>query len=785
MLRHNLLLIYRNFRRFKSTFFINLIGLSTGLACALLIFLWVKDELSVDRFHEKDAQLFQVMENLKSVGKINTTESTPGLLAESLLEEMPEVEYASPASWVDEYRISINDKSIKTTGQYVGKDYFNIFSYDLIYGDKDQVLTDKNAIAISESLATRLFSTKEDLIGKVIAFEKEKQFMITGVFKDVPDNSSTKFDFLLSYEEYKDTSPWVLDWRNNAHATYLILKRDTDIKEFNQKIADFVVRKGGEEHVTLFTKPYSDHYLYGKYENGIQAGGRVEYVKIFSVIALFILIIACINFMNLSTAKASQRIKEVAIKKVVGADRKTLIMQYMGESMLMGFLSLFVAVMIVQLFSPEFNEITGKQLELSFDKNLILSFLGITLFTGFIAGSYPALYLSGFGPVTILKGKLASSGSELLVRKGLVVFQFAVSLILIVSILVIYRQIQFVQTQHLGYDKDNILYFEMEGKVELNPETFLTEVKNISGIVNASSIGHSLVDGGYRSSTSTLQWEGKIPEDILETEYVRVNYEMIETLGIVIKEGRSYSPDFGSEDTKIIFNEAAIETMNMKDPIGKTVNVLGNDRQIIGVTKNFHFQSLYEEVKPLFFILRPEQTWIVMAKIAAGKGREAIKELGELYQSYNLGYPLEYKFMDEAYQDQYVAEQRISVLSRYFAGLAILISCLGLLGLAAFMAEKRTKEIGIRKTLGASEAGIVRLLSGEFFQLVLIAIVVALPLSFYFAKNWLNGFAYKIDLEWWYFIGAGLMTMLIALLTVSFQSVKAALMNPVESLRSE
>lgn len=785
MFRHNLLLIYRSFKKYQSTFFINLTGLATGLACALLIFLWVRDELKMDKFHEKDTQLYQVMENYQVVGEILTTESTPGLLAEALSDEMPEVEYASPASWVSEYRISIDDKNIKANGQYVGKDYFNIFSYELISGNKDQVLADKSAIAISESLATRLFNTTEDLIGKAITFENEKQFQVTGVFSDVPDQSSTKFDFLLSYEEYKDTSPWVLDWKNNAHTTYLILKKGTDIKDFNHKIAEFVVRKGGEEHVKLFAKPYSDNYLYGKYDNGIQAGGRIEYVKIFSIIALFILLIACINFMNLSTAKASQRIKEVGIKKVVGADRRMLILQYMSESMLMSFLSLFIAVLLVQLFLSEFNGITGKQLTLGFDRNLVLSFLGITLLTGFIAGSYPALYLSGFGPATILKGNFTSSGSELWARKGLVVFQFAVSLILIVSILVIFRQIEFVRTQHLGYDKDNVLYFEMEGNVESNPETFLSEVKKIPGIVNASSIGHSLVDGGYRNSTSTLQWEGKNPEDILETENVWVNYGMIETLGIEIKEGRSYSPDFGSEQNKIIFNEAGIDAMGMTDPIGKVINVRGRDMQIIGVAKDFHFQSLHKEVKPLYFILRPEETYVVMAKIAAGREREAIEKLEGFYQTYNPGYPFEYNFMDEAYQAQYVAEQRVSVLSSYFAGLAILISCLGLFGLAAFTAERRTKEIGIRKVLGASEWKIMGLLSGDFAKMVLVAIVAGLPLSYYLTKNWLDEFAYKIDLRWWYFVGAGALTMLIALLTVSFQSVKAALMNPVKSLKSE
>lgn len=785
MFRHNFMLTFRNFKRYKSSFLINLIGLSTGLACALLIYLWVHDELSIDKFHESDAQLYQVMENQQYADEITTTEATPGLLAEALAEEMPEVAYAAAASWTDLYTLSVDDKNIEANGLYVGKDYFNIFTYPLIQGNENQVLNDKNAIVISEELAISLFNTTKNIIGKAIEFQHERQFLISGIFKNVPSNSSSQFDFVLSFEAFKDDSPWVLDWENNGTLTYLTLKENTDIDHFNRKIVDFAKNHGGEQHVSLVAQSYSDNYLYGQYEDGKQTGGRITYVRLFSIIAVFILIIACINFMNLSTARASRRLKEIGIKKAIGAHRNSLISQYLNESLLMAGLSLITALVIVILFLPQFNEITGKQLVIDLNISLISAMLCITIFVGLSAGSYPALYLSNFKPASILKGNLNTSVGELWARKGLVIFQFTLSIILIVSVLVVYKQIAYTQSKNLGYDKDNIIHFEAQGKVEKSLDVFLSEINNIPGILGASSIGHSLVDGGYRSSSSTVEWEGKNPDDIVEMENVRVNYDMIEILDINMVAGRTFSRDYSADSTKIIFNEAAIETMGLKDPVGKVIKLWGEERQIIGVAKNFHFQSFHEKVKPLFFILKPQQTWIVMAKVAAGREKEAITSLEKLYHQYSPAFTFDYRFLDEDYQAQYAAEQRVSTLSKYFAGLAILISCLGLFGLAAFTAERRIKEIGIRKILGSSDFGIVYLLSIDFTKMVLTAIVIALPISFWIAKNWLDTFAFRIDLQWWYFAGAGLVALLIAWFTVGLQTVKAARINPVEGLKDE
>ena len=784
MLRHNILLIYRGFKRFKTTFFINLIGLSTGLTCTLLIYLWVNDELNIDKFHENNNRLFQVMERQQQ-SEIDVTEGTPGLLAERMIQEFPEIELAASSTWADWHSLSVGDKHIKAQGHYASKDYFRIFSYPLIHGDKSQVLTDKNAIVISKKLAEILFNTSNNIIGKEIEWAGQKQFIVTGVFEDIPNNSSFHFDFVLSYEEYKSYAPWVLDWKNNGPLTYLVLREATNVTEFNRKIADVVKRNGGEDQVSLFVTPYSSKYLYNNYENGIQTGGRITYVKLFSIIALFILIIACINFMNLTTAKASRRIKEIGIKKAVGAQRNILIAQYMGESMAMSFLSLLLAVLLVELSLAQFNEITGKSLALEPNFRLIGSFLSITVMAGFIAGSYPALYLSAFRPAAVLKGHLENSWGELWARKGLVVFQFVVSIVLILSVLVIYRQIEFTQTKHLGYSKDNVIYFDTEGKPETNLELFLSEIRSIPGIQNASSIGHSLVEGGYRSGTSTAQWEGKDPNEIIEFENVRVNYGLIETMGIEIIEGRSFSPEFGSEADRIILNETAVKVMGLRDPIGKTMKVWDEEREIIGVARDFHFQSLHEKVKPLFFNFRPKQTWLIMAKLEAGKEPETIDRLLKFYREYNPGFPLDLKFFDEAYEAQYTSERRVAKLSRYFGGIAILISCLGLFGLAAFTTERRRKEIGIRKVLGSSVFAIVYLLSADFTKIVFIAILIGLPASYFVSKEWLGTFAYKIDLKWWYFISAGLIALIIAWLTVGSQAIKAARINPAKCLKNE
>ncbi len=790
MLRHTFLLIYRNFQRFRSTFFINLIGLSSGLACALLIFLWVSDELSVDKFHANDAQLYQVMENQKHAEENVTLESTAALLARSLADEMPEVQYAAsvaPAEWFDGFVLSLGDKKVKVKGQFAEADFFRMFSYPLLHGNAPQVLTDQSSVVISESLARQLFGSPEDAVGQTLDWnliEFNRSAIVSGVYADLPHRSSQSFDLILPFNVFLDIAPWMKEWGNHGPYTYLMLSEGADVAQFNDKIADYMQSKdGGGEFRKLFARSYADGYLYGTYENGVQSGGRIEYVRLFSIIALFILLIACINFMNLSTAKASRRIKEVGIKKAVGASRTTLVVQYLSESFLMSGLSLLLATVVVGLFLPQFNQITGKQLSLVFSLPLTLSFLGITFFTGLVAGSYPALYLSGFDPVAVLKGKLNSSVGERWARQGLVVFQFALSVILIVSVWVVYRQIAFVQQQNLGYDQENLISIPVEGDIAQQLPAFLTELKRVPGVVNASHMNSTVV--GNEASTVGLSWEGKSPDEIVKFQDFSVGYDFVETLGLTMAEGRSFSQEFGTDSSAIILNETAIRTMGLRDPVGQIVNLWGKDRQIIGVVKDFHFESLHAAVKPMFFKIISGVSLTAVARLTAGETLETLARLQTLYQDFNPGYSFDYQFVDANYQALYAAEQRVSTLSKYFAGLAILISCLGLFGLAAFTAERRLKEIGIRKILGANDLSIVRLLSGDFTKMVLTAVVIALPVSYFVAQRWLEGFAFSIELQWWYFAGAGLLALLIAWFTVGLQTVKAARVSPADCLRDE
>jgi ABC-type antimicrobial peptide transport system permease subunit len=786
MFRHNLVLIYRNYKRFKSTFLINLIGLSTGLACTLLIYLWVTDELYFDKFHHKGNRLFQVMENQHNSESIETTEETPSLLSEALAQELPEVEYAlstTDPAWYGKFNLSTDKDQVKANGQFAGKDFFNVFSYELVQGDKGLVLSDRNSIVISEALAGKLFNTKESAVGKTVEWQmlnRKNQSIVTGVYKNVPSNSSRQFEFILPFEFFPRSR---MTWGSYDALTYVVLKPGTDVDAFNVKIGNFIKRKSEGSNITLFAQSYSEKYLYGRYENGELAGGRIEYVRLFSVIAIFILIIACINFMNLSTAKATRRIKEVGIKKAIGAGRRALIGQYLGESMIMTFLSLALGLIIVELFLPQFNQITGKQLALHFDLRLISSMVGIALFTGLIAGSYPALYLSGFNPSIVLKGKLNTSIGELWARKGLVIFQFVLSVIFIVSVLVVYKQIEFVQTKNLGYDKEHVVYFERDGRLVESLDPFLADVKNIPGVKNASSIRHSMMES--YSYTTEVVWEGKNPDARTQFENVRVNYDMIETLGIQLAAGRAFSRDFASDTSAVILNEAAVQVMGLKDPLGQTLKLWDEEKRIIGIAKNFHFESLHENIKPFLFRLAPNETRTIMVKIESASEKEVLDKIQSLYHRYNPDAVFDYKFLSAAYQAQYVAEKRVAVLSRYFAGLAILISCLGLFGLASFTAERRIKEIGIRKVLGSSEWGIVYLLSSDFTKIVLASIVIALPVSYVITNYWLDGFAYKIELKVWYFVSAGIMALCIAWFTVGTQAVRVARINPVKSLRSE
>ena len=528
MMKNYFKIAWRNLIKDRQFTFLNLVGLSTGLTCALLIWLWISDELNMDKFNAKDRQLYQVMQNKKEENGIQTMEYTSGLLANALAAEMPEVEHAVtvvPASWFSSKGIiSFNDTHLKAGGQFISKDYFNIFTCHFLQGNKSKLSSDKHSIAVSDELAMKLFHTTQNVIGKTIEWSQNEfngSYLITGIFDKNPSNASEKFDLLFNFDLFIEKRPGMLSWGNSDPSTYVLLKKGTNIDQFNAKIKDFVKSKDKNSYKTLFIRKFSDKYLYGQYKAGVRAGGRIAYIKLFAVIAMFILVIACINFMNLSTAKASRKIKDVGIRKTLGASRSTLILQYLGESILMSFLSLILAIILIMLLLPVFNSITGKELTLYFSSKLILSIMGITLITGLIAGSYPALYISRFKPALVLKGKLKASIGELWIRKGSVVFQFTLSVISIVAVLTVYRQISFIQSKNLGYSRDNVIDFaiplEMDSMKLVAAASFVNELKNIPGVINAGSYYHNL--NGDHGAIGGFQWPGKDPtrDIILQT----------------------------------------------------------------------------------------------------------------------------------------------------------------------------------------------------------------------------------------------------------------------------
>jgi putative ABC transport system permease protein len=789
MLKHYFKITWRNLIKDRRFTLLNLVGLSTGLACTLLIYLWVTDELQMDKFYQNNDRLFEVKENRVQADRIWTASSASAPEQDALVKELPEVQYAVATTTTRNTLLTAGEKNLRADGRLAGNDFFHVFSYRLLHGSAEQVLADKHSIVLSDVLAKKLFGTTGNLVGQSIQFNRNQTYRISGIFEAPGVHSSEQFDYVLPILNDPDFQRNLTSWDNTFCSIYVLLKPGARLTALNTKLGGFIKQhsNGQIKYRTPFLQRYSEIYLHGRYEGGIPVGGRIEYVRLFSLIAGFILVIACINFMNLSTAKAAGRAKEVGIKKVVGAARGSLILQYLGESMLMSIASVILGVVWVTMALPTFNGITGKQLSLDhLTSGFFLTVAAITLVTGLIAGSYPALYLSAFKPVQILKGKLKTAFGELLIRKGLVVFQFTLSIILIVTVGVIYRQIQFIQSKPIGYDRDHVLSINLEGRLADSlrlQTTFLAEARRIPGVLGASATSHNFME--HNGGTWDVEWPGKDPNDRTEFEVIAGEVDMTRTLGMTIKEGRAFSRDYPSDSSGVIFNEAAIRFMGLKNPIGQSVEVWEQKVKIVGVVHDFHFQSLHEKVKPVIIMLKPEYAYRMIIKLAADKQGSAIAGLERLYQQFNAGWAFDYTFMDEAYQNIYTAEKRVSTLSRYFAGLAILISCLGLFGLAAFTAQRRNKEIGIRKVLGASVSGVVALLSGDFLKLIGLAILFAFPLAWWLSNQWLKGFAYHIRIDAGIFILAAAFIIALAFLTISFQSIKAALASPVKSLRAE
>jgi ABC-type antimicrobial peptide transport system permease subunit len=790
MIKNYLKTAWRNLWKNKVFSLINVMGLALGLTCSLLIMLWVNDEYKVDAFHKNGSQLYSIIERQYRDGQVSAFHGGPGVLADEMKKVLPEVQYATNHAWNELKTFEANNKIIKEDGNFAGQDFFKMFSYPLLEGNAITALQNPSDVAISKKMAEEFFGSPAEAIGKTIRYQDRKDLKVTAVFDDLPKNSTAQFDYILNWQSFLEINTWAKDWTNNGPTCYLTLRKGTDPGAFEKKINRFLDTYNKEQtshsYIRLGMQRYGDTYLHSNFDkNGNVSGGRIQYVKLFSIVAIFILLIACINFMNLTTARSIKRSKEIGVRKVVGAARFALIRQFIGEALLVVFIAIAISLILVTVTLPKFNQLTGKEIQIPFSNSIFwLIIAGLLLVTGVISGSYPALYLSSFKPVRVLKGSLKFSGSALWLRKGLVVFQFVLSIVLIVGTIVVRRQVNYIQTANLGYDRENLLYVPLEGELIEKYALFKDKVVKLPGIKYVSRI--TVTPTQIENGTGGVQWDGKDPNADIDFTQAAVGYDFTKTMRLQLVQGRDFSRDFATDSVGYLINESALKIIGYKDPVGKPLTFWGKKGTIIGVLKDFHFNSLHTQINPLILWFGENIGWSsALVRTEPGKTKPALASLEKTYKELNPKFPFTYKFSDEEYQRLYKSEQVVSQLSNYFAFLAIFISCLGLLGLVIFASEQRTKEFGIRKVLGASPVSLFNLLSKEFLVLVLVAMVIASPLAWLAMKNWLQNYVYRIPITWWMFGVAGAAAILIALITISFQAIRAAVANPVKSLRTE
>jgi len=775
----------RNLWKNKTHSFLNIFGLAVGITCAGLIFLWVEDELSYNHNNNKIDQLYQVLENQAYEGKTYTFSSTPGLLAPAMKDELPGIKNTCRFTWDNFTLFSLGDKSIYERGYYADSSVFSMLTLPFIQGKKENAFQQLHSLVITEKMAKKFFGDDKNIIGKTLKVDNKEEYVVSGVIKDLPGNSTLKFDWLSPFKIYFDKNDWLKSWGNNGIQTFVELEEKTDPDAVNKKLDGYIQSKDTSAIARPFLFTMNNWRLRGNFEEGKQTGGRIQYVRMFSIIAWIILLIACINFMNLATARSEKRAREVGVRKVLGAGKKILIAQFIGEALFMSFLSLLLAIAMIYLILPGFNTLVEKQLTPGLSNPLHISFLLFTgLSCGLIAGSYPALYLSSFNPVWVFKGLNLKGSGAAYIRKGLVVLQFTISIILIISTIIIYNQIQHIKNRELGYNKDNVIQTGLRGDMQKHFAVIKNELLSSGYVENAALSNLNQLYMG--SSTSDFSWEGKDPSRKILVTQDWVSPEYINTLGVQVIKGRDFYPDAKQDSLSVIINETLANLIGKESVVGSIIRRDSVNYTIAGVVKNFVFGDMYAKSDPLIFQCYPEYFGYMYIRLKEQSNKEqALAKIETIIKNNNPGYPFNYIFVDDEFNRQFKSEMLIGKLSRVFALLAIIITCLGLFGLAAYTAERRTKEIGIRKVLGASVAGITGLLSKDFLKLVVISAFIAFPLAWWFMHNWLQNYAYRVTIGWWVFILAGVAALLITLITISFQSIKAAIANPVKSLKTE
>jgi putative ABC transport system permease protein len=785
MLKNYLKVILRNIRKHKGYSFINITGLAIGMACCLLISIWVLDELSYDRFHTNASLLYRVEEDQQYSGRVFHVTVTPHPLGPALVEEIPEIVDATRYVWSGGLLFRYGEKAFfEYLIRAVDPSFFQMFTFPFIKGDKNRALESAHSLVISEDIAEKYFGEKDPL-GKVITVNNTHEFKVDGVVKNVPHNSIFQFDALIPYAFLETIGRTNLEFGNNSIGTYVQLSPNATMDQVNAKISGFIKAKVPDSVTDLTLKPFTSIHLhsYWGYEKD---AGAIQYVYMFSIIALFVLLIACINFMNLSTARSSNRAKEVGMRKVVGALKSHLIRQFYGESMVFAFIALILAVIIVTIMLPVFSNFADKDLSWNVGgiTAILIGLIAITFFTGLVAGSYPALFLSAFQPVKVIRGTLKSGTASSWFRKILVVVQFSLSILLVIGTVVVYQQLTYMKNKRLGWDREQLVYIRLRDDVREVYDTLKTELEKDPLVLNVTA--SSELPSYIGSNSSNFDWEGKDPNFTTLISNNSVDFDFIDTLKIEMKEGRSFSKQYSSDATSgFIINEEVANLMGRDSVVGESCMFFGRKGPIIGVMKNWHYQPVRNKIEPLAIYIAPEWNRVMLIRIPSGDISESIKSIEQVWKQVIPTYPFEYYFLDERFDQMYRAEESIGTLLKYFTVLAVFVACLGLFGLASFTSEQRTKEIGIRKVLGAKVSNITALLCREFFLLVILSNVIAWPVAYFLMKSWLQGYAYRTSLSVFIFMAAMGIALLVALMSVSFQAIRAATANPVESLRYE
>jgi len=786
MIQNFIKIAWRNLLRHKSFSLINIAGLAIGMASAALILFWIQNEVSYDQFHTNKSRLYLAYNRAVFDGKLWCWPTTPKVMAKTLKQEYPGVEDVARTTSAN-FLFTVGDKHLNVPGYFTDPGFLTMFSFPLLKGNSKTALNTISSIVITEQLSKKLFGN-ENAIGKTVRIDSVDNFTVTAVMKALPNNTRFNFEYLIPWSyliktEHEDEK----NWGNNSVQTWVLTKPNVTETALNKQVLNITRSHSDQKDDDVFMHPASKWRLYSEFENGKVVGGRINTVKLFGVIAMFILLIACINFMNLSTARSERRAREVGIRKVVGAQKGSLIGQFLGESILLAFIAGIVALIIVQISISGFNQLTDKQLFIPFGNiSFWLVFLMFVVLTGSIAGSYPAFYLSSFRPVSVLKGTFKAANALVTPRKLLVVIQFTFAIVLIICTIIVRNQMQYAQDRELGYKKDNLVYTMMMGSIEKNYKLIRSDLISSGAAMSVTKTSSPITQRW--SDSWGYDWKGKDQSQKIDFIVYNTDGDFAKTIGLKIVAGRDIDvATYPTDSTAMVLNEAAAKVMGFKNPIGQIVKN-GDDRNwhIVGVVKDFIIESPYEPVRPM--LVQGPKSWfnVIHYKLnPANSTAENLKRAEGVFKKYNSEYPFEYHFADDEYARKFNDEKRTGTLATLFAGLTIFISCLGLFGLAAYMAQNRQKEISVRKVLGASVSSLTTLLSKDFLTLVIISFLIASPIAWYGMHVWLQNYTYRINIQVWVFIAAGLLTIIIALATVSFQSIKAALTNPIKSLRSE